>query len=167
MNDYKTSGAILSDCGRYRYYLQRTWHVGRPRLVFVMLNPSTADARDDDATIRVCAGRAASTSYGGIDVVNLFALRSTDPKALYAYEGQPISEPGFPYKNDAIIEKVAKNAGLVICAWGKHGAHLHRDKIVLQRLKEWGVVPHALKLNHDGSPAHPLRIGYDKKPFQF
>jgi hypothetical protein len=132
-----------------------------------MLNPSTADALDDDATIRVCGGRAATMGMGGIDVVNLFALRSTDPKALYTYAGYPISEPGAPYKNDAIIEKVARRAGMVICAWGKHGAHLHRDKLVLERFKEWGVVPHALKLNGDGSPAHPLRIGYDQKPFQF
>lgn len=104
---------------------------------------------------------------GGLDVVNLFALRSTDPKALYGYDVLPVSEPGAPYKNDAIIEKVVRRAGMVICAWGKHGAHLYRDTIILQRLREWGVVPHALKVNLDGSPAHPLRIAYSVTPFQY
>lgn len=163
-----TSGAILSDCGRYRYYLQRTWDGALPRLCFVMLNPSTADATVDDATIRVCRGRAAKMGMGGLDVVNLFALRSTDPEALYRAEAHsPISEPGAEEKNDAVIEKVVKRASGVICAWGKHGALLHRGKIVLARFKEWGIKPCALKLNSDGSPAHPLRIGYDKQPFPF
>jgi hypothetical protein len=131
-----------------------------------MLNPSTADAIEDDATIRVCAGRAASMGLGGIDVVNLFALRSTDPKALYS-ASHPISAPDKPYMNDGLIERVVKQAKLVICAWGAHGRHLQRDKIVLGWLNEWGVVPHALKVNADGSPAHPLRIGYDVKPFKY
>lgn len=132
-----------------------------------MLNPSTADASVDDATIRICRGRAAKMGMGGIDVVNLFALRATHPEALYFPNTEPISEPGSPDKNDALLAKVVSKAGLVICAWGKHGAHLNRATIVLARLKEWGIASHALKVNLDGSPAHPLRIGYDQQPFPF
>ena len=159
-----TASAILSECRRYRYYLQRSWHPTRGRLVFIMLNPSTADETTNDATIRVCMGRAAAMGLGGVDVVNLFALRSRDPEALYTYECMPVSEPGDPYKNDGIIERVARHASMVICAWGKHGEHLHRGRIVLQRLRELGVSTHALKVNLDGSPAHPLRIPYSRSP---
>lgn len=162
-----TASAILSDCRRYRYYLQRSWHPDRPRLCFIMLNPSTADETLNDATIRVCMGRAASMGRGGVDIVNLFALRSTDPRGLYPLDVLPVSEPGDPYKNDRIIECVVKQASGVICAWGKHGAHLHRDRIVLQRLRELGVSPSALKVNLDGSPAHPLRIPYSRHPVPY
>lgn len=161
-----SSGAVLSNCGLYRYYLQRTWVEGRGRLCFVMLNPSTADSIDDDATIRICMGRAASMGLGGIDVVNLFALRATQPARLYDTP-HPISEPNEPYKNDLVIQKMVqkKETHMVICAWGSNGEHMQRGKIVLGWLKEWGVVPHALRVNKDGSPAHPLRIGYDQMPF--
>jgi hypothetical protein len=157
-------GAILSDCGQYRYYLQRTWHDGQPRLCYIMLNPSTADATVNDATIRVCTGRAAGMGYGGIDVVNLFGWRATDPGMLYMVNW-PVSEVTAPFKNDEIIARVVKRAGMVICAWGRHGGYMDRGSIVLRQLRAWGVVPHALRVNKDGSPAHPLRIPYTEHPF--
>ena len=161
------ASAILSDCRRYRYYLQRSWHETRPRLCFIMLNPSTADETHNDATIKSCMGRGAAMGFGGIDIVNLFALRSTNPKGLYPLDVLPVSEPGIPWKNDGIIERVTQAAGTVICAWGKHGQHLHRDRIVLQRLRALGVSTWALKLNSDGSPGHPLYIPYTRKPIPF
>lgn len=162
------SSAILSDCGQYRYHLQRTLYEGGRRLCYIMLNPSTADALVNDATIRICMGRAIRMGYSGIDVVNLFALRSTDPDALYARsEMCAISEPSAPLRNDTIIGIVATRCETVICAWGNHGALHDRGKIVLMRLRDLGVKPMALRLNHDGSPAHPLRISYNMKPFYF
>ena len=158
--------ATFSDCGRYRYVLRRIWD-GGPLMCFVMLNPSTADATRDDATIRICIGRAKRMGYGGIAVVNLFALRSTDPSLLYS-ENNPISEASpRDYKNNLFINQFARSADIVICAWGKHGALLDRGTIVLQHLRDLGVQPYALRLNKDGSPAHPLRIGYDQQPFPF
>ena len=73
-------GAVISDCKRYRYRLWRIWNGSQSRLVFVMLNPSTADGEQDDPTIRKCVGFAERLGYGGIEVVNLFAWRATDPR---------------------------------------------------------------------------------------
>lgn len=131
-----------------------------------MLNPSTADAERDDATIRICVGRAKRMGMGGIDVVNLFAFRSTDPQMLYA-AGDPISEPGQPDLNDTMIEAYARPAAMVICAWGNHGGFFQRGELVLKRLRKHGILPYALRLNLDGSPSHPLRISYEQRPFSF
>lgn len=161
------TGAILSPCRRYRYYLQRTWDEAKPRLCWIMLNPSMADEIANDATIRICMGRATLEGYGGIDVVNLFALRSTDPSALYDLFQNPISEPEQPGLNDEVIRRVALKAKDVICAWGTHGNHLERGRIIRDRLTIWGAVPTALKINKDGTPAHPLRIPYSTKPIPY
>ena len=158
--------ALISDCGKYRYHLQRTLYEGGPQLCFIMLNPSTADGVLDDATIRICKGRQLKMGYGGIDIVNLFAYRSTDPARLYEVP-HPISEPEAMSKNDVYIETYARAAKMVICAWGRHGILHERGRIVLSALRKWNVQPYALRLNKDGSPAHPLRIGYDQQPFPF
>lgn len=75
-------GAVISDDGRYRYRLWRTWAPELPRMAWIMLNPSTADAEVDDPTIRRCVGFAKREGCGGIEVVNLYAYRSTDPSVL-------------------------------------------------------------------------------------
>jgi len=77
--------ALISPCSQYRYWLLRRWS-NRPLATFVMLNPSTADANSDDATIRKCMGFADAWGLGGIWVVNLFALRSTNPYGLVSDE---------------------------------------------------------------------------------
>ncbi len=76
------NGAVLSADGVYRYRLWRTWDASKPTLAFLMLNPSTADATEDDPTIRRCLGFAKEWGYGSLVVVNLFALRSPNPDAL-------------------------------------------------------------------------------------
>jgi hypothetical protein len=159
-------GAALSTCGLYRYGLRRTWNPELPQLCWIMLNPSTADAEKDDATIRVCMGRAQRMGYGGINVVNLFALRSTDPQALYdaAY---PVSEPTLWFKNDVYIQTVARVSPMVICAWGNHGGYQDRATIVLSMLHKLGVKTFALHTTKLGHPCHPLRISYDVQPFAF
>ena len=75
-------GATISDCGRYRYGLWRIWNWQLPNAVFIMLNPSTADAETDDPTIRRCVGFARSWDLGGVHIANLFALRASDPGEL-------------------------------------------------------------------------------------
>jgi hypothetical protein len=162
--------AIISDCGQYRYLLSREWpacHVGPlKRLCYIMLNPSTADAEEDDATIRVCVGRAKGLGYHVIDVVNLFALRSTSPSALYSHPS-PVSEPsdGEPSeeRNVQVIADTVAGADLIICAWGKHGAFMNRGPELIECLVgSAGMKLHAIKLNADGSPAHPLRLPYSQ-----
>ena len=161
------SGALFSPCRLYRYLLWRIWagpadNVSHPKLLlWIMLNPSTADAAKDDATIRVCVGRAKRLGYGGLVVANLFALRATNPTALYD-ASSPISEPGMSWRNgESICAAVAKSEQ-VICAWGRYGAYLNQGMHVLSALRGCGVKPWALKLNRDGTPAHPLRIPYSQ-----
>lgn len=161
----RDNGALFSDDHQYRYRLWRIWDETLPRLCYIMLNPSTADAEKDDATIRVCKGRAIRMSYGGIDVVNLFALRATNPLVLYRHPA-PISHPTDQFRSSDELIKAAQEAGMVICAWGKHGAYRDRGRNVLLDLKGRGIRAHALKLNADGSPAHPLRISYDVQPVE-
>jgi hypothetical protein len=156
MSLFEQSGAVFSDCRQYRYQLWRTWGDQSPA-VFVMLNPSTADEVANDPTVERCERRARAMGYGGLRVANIFAMRSTDPKALYLSV-----DPVGPENDAAIIESVS-GAGVVICAWGAHGNHQGRGEAVL-RLLHGICTPHFLKLNSDGTPAHPLYIGYGVKP---
>jgi hypothetical protein len=159
---YVRYGAELSDCGQYRYLLWRVWDERTRPLVWIMLNPSTADALRDDATIRVCAGRAKRLGYGGIAVANLFALRSTDPQALYTHPS-PLSEPGQPGRNVRTITRLASPPNAtIVCAWGTHGTRTTCGPKMVEWLRHLGVRPMALKINADGSPAHPLRIPYSQ-----
>lgn len=157
MSLFEQSGAVFSPCRRYRYRLWRTWGEAAPA-VFVMLNPSTADEIENDPTVERCERRARAMGFGGLRVANIYALRSTDPTALYTSD-----DPVGPENDAAILESVA-GAGLVVCAWGAHGNLHQRGENVLQLLRATGVTPHYLKLNNDGTPKHPLYVGYDVKP---
>lgn len=150
--------AIISDCGTYRYLLQRFWDQRLEALNFVMLNPSTADASLDDPTIRRCLGFARTLGFGQLEVTNLFALRSTDPAALRGH-----ADPVGP-DNDECIVSSAKVCHMTICAWGNHGGYLGRAQHVLALLHAAGVTPRALRLGKDGSPAHPLYLPADLRP---
>lgn len=153
--------AIISDCGRYRYRLERIWDESLPVLVWVMLNPSTADASIDDPTIRRCISFAKAWGYGGIVVVNLFALRATNPKALNIFAPD---DPIGPLNNDHILEAVA--GGDVICAWGASVPEYwrHRPAGVVQIMREHGARLHHLGLTKDRHPRHPLYLAGDTKP---
>lgn len=151
------SGAILSPCGAYRYQLWRKWS-NDPLLAFVMLNPSTADASVNDPTINRCIRRAIMMQFGGIVVANLFALRAANPKMLKTVE-DPVGKI-----NDSMIIATAVSAAMVICAWGAHGKFMNRNVQVLQLLRETGITPSYLEMNNDGTPKHPLYIGYNVEP---
>src|SRR5215831_11056020 len=107
--------ARISDCGRYRYLLRRTWDHSKPRALFVMLNPSTADAEIDDATIRSCIRLSRERGYGSFEVVNLYAWRATDPEELPTPPSMALGSENPHILNDAIAR-----ADTVICAWGAH-----------------------------------------------
>lgn len=151
------SGARFSPCKNYRYTLWRAW-ADRPHAMFLMLNPSTADEIDNDPTVERCQRRAAMMGYGGLHVANIFAYRSTDPAALYS-----VHDPVGP-ENDKAIMDAALNAGIVICAWGTHGKHMNRGEQVLALLRNAGVKPYCLQINADGTPKHPLYVGYEVSP---
>lgn len=152
-------GAVISKCGKFRYRLWRYWGVGGV-LVFIMLNPSTADALIDDATIRKCIGFARRHGFDGIEVLNLFAYRATHPADLRA--------AGYPRgpENDDHIRKVLKESPteVVFCGWGVNARKLTRPAEVLEIIRSAGKLPMALRLTADGVPCHPLMLPYDVKP---
>lgn len=146
--------AVLSSCGQYRYELWRRWADG-PHVLFIMLNPSTADATNDDATIRKCVAYAKRWGFGALCVGNLFAFRATDPKDMKA-----AADPIGP-ENDATLARLASEAGVIVAAWGAHGTHMSRDKAVMKMLP----TINALHVTKDGSPGHPLYLKGDATPF--
>src|SRR5262249_9470711 len=147
--------AILSPCGKYRYLLTREMGPEEKVATFIMLNPSTADATTDDQTIRKCIGLAKKWRCGKLDVVNLFALRSTDPKALRQAD-DPIGPENMRWIACAL--KISK--GPIVCAWGTHGAYLDQDLAVLELLDHWKISRLALGVTKDGHPRHPLYVPY-------
>lgn len=146
--------AMFSPCRTYRYALTRRWHTTGPSAVFVMLNPSTADAFVQDPTIRRCVGFARSWGAGGLIVLNVFALRSTDPKALYRH-----ADPVGPANDDVIAETLTGDVvGPVVAAWGQHGDLNGRGELVAGLLRRHGVTPLCLGLTKAGHPRHPLYV---------
>lgn len=144
--------AVLSACGRFRYHLSRHWGPG-PVLLYVMLNPSTADASIDDATIRRCATFAWAHGFGGFEVVNLWAYRSTDPKALRA-AGYLVGPD-----NDWHIARSAERCDAICVAWGTNAAGLARPGEVLLLLQQYGAKPlQCLAVTRGGHPGHPLML---------
>lgn len=144
--------AVVSECGAFRYWLNRRWSDG-PVLLFVMLNPSTADAEVDDATIRRCATFAHAHGFGGLEVVNLFAFRATKPADL-ARRGWQVGP-----ENDAYIKRAASEAGEICVAWGAigdRGAASDRVQAVVPILRRSGKPLQCLRMTRSGFPQHPL-----------
>lgn len=142
-------GASISECGQYRYGLHRWWGLG-DRLIFVMLNPSTADADVDDPTIRRCVRFARTLGYDGIGVFNLYAYRATKPADLWKAD-----EPTGGQRNDDLLREIghACRHGSVIAAWG---AHAKADRVAqVLALPHWDKVK-ALGITKAGAPRHPL-----------
>lgn len=151
------SEAVYSDCETYRYLLTRVWS-DAPRVLFVMLNPSTATEVQNDPTVERCERRARALGYGGFRVTNIFAYRATDPKVMRA-AADPVG-PG----NDQAIAESAVWADRVVCAWGNHGLFLDRGASVLGLLRQTGKPLLHLGLTGANQPRHPLYVGYDRQP---
>jgi hypothetical protein len=147
-----TMSAAFDQSRTYRYLLTRIWDPAVPPLVFVMLNPSTADASDDDPTIRRCLGFCRRERAGGLVVVNLFGLRSTDPRALLHHP-----DPVGPY-NDAFVRQATDMTDTVVCAWGAAGVTRDRGQEVTRALTARRVPLHCLGKTSTGQPKHPLYL---------
>ena len=149
-----TSYAHLSDCGNYRYTLGRRWDEG-PTATFVMLNPSTADASQDDPTIRRCIGFAKAFGCGGLHVVNLYAFRATKPADLWK-----APDPIGP-ENDETLRSTFLTAygegSPVIAAWGANADPL-RARFVEVIARAAGVTLAALGVTKNSAPRHPLYL---------
>lgn len=156
-----SKGAFISACGQFRYWLVRQWDDSLPCLVFVMLNPSTADANEDDATIRKCMGFARAKGYGGILVVNLYAYRATHPRVLKFNGWQTGPDNGKALS--MALELARKQEGgehRVICAWGANARGRPEAGAFIQAATIVGVPLYALKRSPDGTPHHPLMLPY-------
>lgn len=122
--------------------------------MFIGLNPSTADEKYDDPTIRRCIGYARDWGYAGLCMMNLFAFRATSPDDMRAAE-----DPVGPDNDRALID-MAEFAGVIVAAWGVHGTHLGRDEEVRKMIPEL----HYLQLTKEGIPGHPLYLAKRLKP---
>lgn len=147
--------AEISPCGQYRYTLGRQWDAERSNLGWIMLNPSTADATKDDATIRRCMSFARAWGYGGIEVRNLFALRATYPAELLQHDDPIGGERG----TQAIFELNAI-CPTIVAAWGALDKSFHvRARIIHSQLtEEYGVALRCVGLTKDFWPRHPLYV---------
>ncbi len=152
------SVAVYSACERYRYMLTRTWDESGRRVLFIMLNPSTATEVQNDPTVERCERRARALGFGAFRVTNIFAWRETDPRAMRA-----APDPVGPGNDEAILESCGW-ADQIICAWGTHGEHLNRGPQVEALLRGTGLPLFHLGLTKAGHPKHPLYIGYNEQP---
>ena len=156
-----SSGATFSPCRRWRYLLWRRWDEAKPAANFLMLNPSTADEVKLDPTCSRARDYAERWGYGALIVTNVFAFRNTDPNRMKAVKDPIVKD------NDAAIVRAAKESAIVVCAWGNHGAFLDRSAEILRMMKAKGIALHALRVNANGEPAHPLYLPGQLKPISY
>ncbi len=182
--DLGDRSAVISPCQRYRYRLTRQVGPGSRAAAFIMLNPSTADYARDDPTVRKCVAFARLWQCGELIVVNLFAYRATDPKAMLRAEdpvgpenmghvewaalqangssgGEPRTGAARDFSRGPGGSSPGEPPGPVVCAWGAHGFHLDQDMKIMALLRALGVRPMCLGVTDGGHPKHPLYIGRD------
>lgn len=146
----------FSPCRKWRYTLWREWEplLNDKALMVVGLNPSTADEVEDDPTIRRCIDFAKRWGFGALCMTNIFAWRDTLPENMKA-AADPVGKD-----NDRWLKACAKESGMILAAWGKHGSHIGRAAHVLNLLPQ----VHCLATNDDNSPRHPLYVAKATKP---
>jgi hypothetical protein len=137
--------AVLSHDNIYRYQLSRIWDEEKPKILFIMLNPSTADEFVEDPTIRRIVTYAKDWGYGGVYVGNLYAFRSTDPKGL-----KSIADPVGP-ENITHIQTLISVVDKVIYAWGN-------EEKEPDWLKKMVDTPYCIEISKKGIPKHPLYL---------
>lgn len=144
--------ALISDDGQYRYLLARIWEPGKNLVLFVGLNPSTADADKDDPTVNWWRAFAKRLGCGGFLAANLSAFRTSSPKIL--------KQQGFPVgpENDEALLGAARVCATIVVCWGS--IKWERVRTVYEMLRPFG--PYCLGVNADGSPRHPLARGKNK-----
>ncbi|AFY78083.1 hypothetical protein Ple7327_2820 [Pleurocapsa sp. PCC 7327] len=152
--------AIFDPTGVYRYLLWREWDENAPQIGFIMLNPSTADAKRDDPTIRKCIYLASSWGYGSLAVANLFAYRTAKPKLL-----RQVVDP-IGWENDNYLLKLSHQTQKIIFAWGNHGSWLNRSQAVISLFGDRDKI-YCLGKNCTGEPSHPLYLKKETLPILY
>lgn len=148
------NGAVFSDDRLYRYALWRNWGEEGKRVMFVGLNPSTANEDSDDPTIRRCIGYARDWGFSGVLIGNLFAYRATRPQALGSTD-RPVGD-----SNEYWLQTMAADADNILVCWGNHGRLLGQDEWFVSRFSSLCC----LAVNLTGAPAHPLYLKKSLRP---
>lgn len=148
-------GAVFDASGKYRYALWRAWSLDHARIVFVMLNPSTAEEHKNDPTIRRCMEFAHAWQFGSIEVVNLFAYRTTYARELLKVD-DPVGE-----ENNRYLCQAVERCSSVLVGWGANGILLGRDQQVMKLLVHLMKNVYCLGLTKGGHPRHPLYVKGD------
>lgn len=158
--------AVFSPCGRFRYSLvvelidtREEEQADLRRIAWVMLNPSIADETRDDPTVARCIKRSRMWGYHQLQIVNVYALVSTDPRGLKIGDDAAVGPD-----NDSHIAKACGSAHTVVCAWGRHASRRRVEQLAVLL---GGVRLSALKVNGDGSPSHPLYLPDALRPTDF
>jgi hypothetical protein len=146
--------AVFDETGMYRYLLSREWDTTLPKVLFIMLNPSTASQETEDQTSRQCLHFAKKFGFGSLEIVNLFALISTDPTKLKD-SIDPLGK-----ENDRYIVEAAKRADKIIVAWGEKHFINRRNKKVTDYLTNQGYDLYCLGVAKSGHPRHPSRMSH-------
>ena len=162
MSESSWSGAEFDSTRQYRYRLWRRWRGGGRTVLWIMLNPSTADEYANDRTIAKCIKFSQRWGFDGMEIVNLFAWRATDPRAL-----KPLGVNAIGPANDDTILSAAARAHYVMAAWGAHGTILGRAARVMQLCRAAGVALQCMQTTQTGQPMHPLYLPADLLPKQF
>ncbi|MEH6667760.1 MAG: DUF1643 domain-containing protein [Psychrobacter sp.] len=145
--------ATISNCNLYRYNITRKWNLEGDNLVsFIGLNPSTADASKDDPTLLRCINFSKSLGFDGMILVNLFAYRSTSPKAMKEFIN-PIGE-----ENDAYIIDAIMQTNKTILCWGNHGVHKSRDIEIHNLIRTYRELNFCFGKTLSNQPRHPLYL---------
>jgi hypothetical protein len=152
-------GADFSECGLYRYALWRIWDDSKPLVMFVGLNPSTANAEADDPTIRRVRAIATNLGYGGIYMCNCFSYISTNPAMLKAETVEAM------IKNAEVLKRAAQRCKDVVFAWGNFKEV--SDSGIDKKLAEAFPSAKALFINKNGSPKHPLYCKTEIQPVMY
>ncbi len=162
-DEFESSSATSSVCGRYRYSLSRSWpDIGDSggEAFFVMLNPSTADAQHEDPTIRRCVNFAKAWGCRSMVVGNLYGLRATDPQEMLAAEDRVGRD------NDHYLGELMEKHDDIVCAWGTN-AEPERVRQFVEFAESRGAKLWCLGTTKDGAPRHPLYVAQDTEPVRW
>jgi len=173
--DKVKTDAYISDCTKYRYWLTRVWDKDLPRVMYVLLNPSTADHTINDPTVRKCMGFAKGWGYGSIEIVNLYAYRATKPANLHqmikGFNGSKGSDnkkyccPIGP-ENDKHIKEASERADLIVVGWGNNASRYRsRREDVLELLK--GKEIKCISITAEIQPCHPLMLAFETERIDY
>lgn len=149
------NGAEFSECRKYRYALWRIWDENKPLIMFIGLNPSTANEHSDDPTIRRVKNFANSWGYGGFYMMNLFAFVTPYPEELKKCD-DPLGD------NDQWLDKIERKCEKIIFAWGSFTEAAERAKYIENKFQGYALI-----VNKDGTPRHPLYVKNNIKPVLF